>query len=169
LSLQAADDIVLKRMRRRHSRALAEAVIRRARLVRPDIVFGADLIAGFPTETEAMFANTLEAVEDLDVTYLHVFPFSPRPGTPAARMPQVPAPVRSERAARLRDLGARARARHFARRIGSTTEVLIEQPGTGRCPWYAPFRLGFAATPGTIVPVRVTAASSEHLEGERLR
>ncbi len=166
LSLQAMDDLVLKRMKRRHGRADAFAVAARARAARPDIVFGADLIAGFPTESEAMFANTLDAVEELGLTYLHVFPYSPRPGTPAARMPQVPGAVRRERAARLRAAGVRARARYFAGRVGTTAEVLVEQPHTGRCPWYASVSLGFAAEPGTLVSVRINAACDERLYAE---
>jgi threonylcarbamoyladenosine tRNA methylthiotransferase MtaB len=166
LSLQAMDDLVLKRMRRRHGRADAFAVAARARAARPDVVFGADLIAGFPTESEAMFANTLDAVEELGLTYLHVFPYSPRPGTPAARMPQVPGAVRRERAARLRAAGVRARARYFAGRVGTTAEVLVEQPHTGRCPWYASVSLGFAAEPGTLVSVRINAACDERLYAE---
>jgi threonylcarbamoyladenosine tRNA methylthiotransferase MtaB len=168
LSLQAMDDLVLKRMRRRHDRAGALATVARARAARADVVFGADLIAGFPTETEAMFDNTLAAVEELGLTYLHVFPYSPRPGTPAARMPQVQAPVRQQRAARLREEGARSRARFFASRIGTVTEILVEKPGIGRCPWYAPVALGFAAEPGTLVPVRLSAADDERLYAERL-
>jgi threonylcarbamoyladenosine tRNA methylthiotransferase MtaB len=166
LSLQAMDDLVLKRMKRRHGRTEALAVAARAREARPDVVFGADLIAGFPTESEAMFANTLDAVEELRLTYLHVFPYSPRPGTPAARMPQVPGPVRQERAARLRAVGLRARARYFASRIGTTADVLVEKRSTGRCAWYAPVSLGFAAEPGTLVPVRINAADDERLYAE---
>src|SRR5512132_1753364 len=167
LSLQAMDDLVLKRMRRRHGRADALAVAARARAARPDVVFGADLIAGFPTENEDMFANTLDAVEELGPTYLHVFPYSPRPGTPAARMPQVPWPVRRERAARLREAGTQTRARFFASRVGTTTDVLLEGAGIGRCPWYAPVSLGASvavgAEPGTLMPVRINAADEERL------
>jgi threonylcarbamoyladenosine tRNA methylthiotransferase MtaB len=166
LSLQAMDDLVLKRMKRRHGRADALAVAARARAARTDVVFGADLIAGFPTESEDMFANTRDAVERLGLTYLHVFPYSPRPGTPAARMPQVPGPVRQQRAARLRAVGLRARARYFAGRVGTTAEVLVEKRDTGRCAWYAPVSLGFAAEPGTLVPVRINAADDERLYAE---
>jgi threonylcarbamoyladenosine tRNA methylthiotransferase MtaB len=166
LSLQAMDDLVLKRMKRRHGRADALAVGARARAARPHVVFGADLIAGFPTESEAMFANTLAAVEELGLTYLHVFPYSPRPGTPAARMPQVPGPVRRERAARLRAAGVRTRSLYFASRVGTTAEVLVEQPHTGRCSWYAPVSLGFAAEPGTLLSVRIGAADEERLYAE---
>ena len=167
LSLQAADDTVLKRMKRRHSRAQACAMVERLRRARPDVVFGADLIAGFPTETDAMFANTLSAVDEMDLTYLHVFPFSARPETPAARMPQVPGPLRRERAARLRRAGERARSRFFVGRVGSTAEVLVEEGRNGRCPYYAPVRLDFDAPPGSLVPVRITGAAADHLTGER--
>jgi threonylcarbamoyladenosine tRNA methylthiotransferase MtaB len=167
LSLQAADDTVLKRMKRRHSRAQAMAVVERFRQARSDVVFGADLIAGFPTETDAMFANTLSAVDDMDLTYLHVFPFSARPETPAARMPQVPGPLRRERAARLRHAGERARRRFFEARVGTTAEVLVEEGRNGRCPHYAPVRLDFAAPPGSLVPIRFTGAAADHLRGAR--
>jgi threonylcarbamoyladenosine tRNA methylthiotransferase MtaB len=167
LSLQAADDTVLKRMKRRHSRAQAMAVVERFRQARSDVVFGADLIAGFPTETDAMFANTLSAVDDMDLTYLHVFPFSARPETPAARMPQVPGPLRRERAARLRHAGERARRRFFEARVGTTAEVLVEEGRNGRCPHYAPVRFDFAAPPGSLVPIRFTGAAADHLRGAR--
>lgn len=163
LSLQAADDLVLKRMRRRHGRAQAADVIARLRASRADIVFGADLIAGFPTESDAAFANTLAAVDEFGLTWLHVFPYSPRQGTPAARMPQVAPPLRQERAAALRAAGDAARTRHFSQRIGSRTEVLVESDGIGRCPYYAPVRLDFAAEPGTIVPVTIGGADARQL------
>ena len=127
LSLQAMDDTVLKRMKRRHGRDDAVAVVARARKARPDAVFGADLIAGFPTETEAMFENTLAAVKDLGLAYLHVFPYSARPGTPAARMPEVPVPVRKSRAARLRAAGDKGLKRFLAGRAGTTAQVLVEK------------------------------------------
>ena len=167
LSLQAADDMVLKRMRRRHTRAGAAALCRRARRARPDVVFGADLIAGFPTETERMFANTLAAVRDLGLTYLHVFPYSPRPGTPAARMPQVPPPVRKERAARLRGAGDDALARYLESLIGTTAEVLVEKDRGGRSRHYAPVRLSFDATPGALVSTRITGTADGRLVGRR--
>lgn len=165
LSLQAADDIVLKRMKRRHTRAQAAAMVERARRARPDVVFGADLIAGFPTETDDMFAHTLDAVEDMGLTYLHVFPFSARSGTPAARMPQVPGPVKRRRAAMLRDAGDRAQRRFFESRIGSTTEVLVERGRDGRCPHHAPVSLDFDAEPGSLVFARITGAGPDHLIG----
>jgi threonylcarbamoyladenosine tRNA methylthiotransferase MtaB len=165
LSLQSADDTILKRMKRRHSRAQALAAVKRARRARPDVVFGADLIAGFPTETDEMFGRTLDAVEDLGLTYLHVFPFSPRPGTPAARMPQVPGLAKRQRAAALREAGNRAQARFFESRVGSTTEILVEQGRDGRCPHYAPVSLEFDAEPGAIVAARITGASHDRLTG----
>ena len=116
LSLQAGDDLILKRMKRRHSRADAIAFCEQVRRLRPDVVFGGDIIAGFPTETEDMFARSLDLVDECGLTHLHVFPFSPRPGTPAARMPQVAGEVIKERAARLREKGEAALARHLDRR-----------------------------------------------------
>jgi len=166
LSLQAIDDMVLKRMKRRHDRARTFEVVARARAARPDVVFGADLIAGFPTETEAMFANTLEAVDTLGLTWLHVFPYSARQGTPAARMPQVPGPERRERAARLRAAGDAARARFLAGCVGTETEVLVEAPGTGRCPRYAPVAISPEAEPASLLSVRIRAADHERLYAE---
>jgi len=165
LSLQAADDSVLKRMRRRHSRADAAAVVSRARRLRPETVFGADLIAGFPTETEGQFATTLSAVGDLGLVYLHVFPYSPRPGTPAARMPQVPGPVRKQRAARLRAAGHAARGSYFASRVGCETDVLVEDGRIGRGSDYAPVGLDRDVSPGAIIRTRVTGADAEQLFG----
>ena len=164
LSLQAGDDLVLKRMKRRHSRADAARVVDRARRLRPDTVFGADLIAGFPTESEAMFEGSLSAVDDLGLTYLHVFPYSPRPGTPAARMPQVAPEIRKERAARLRAAGARALDGFLRSRIGRHADALIEKPGFGRTEHYAPVSVE-GGTAGAIMPVRVTGVSEGRLVG----
>jgi threonylcarbamoyladenosine tRNA methylthiotransferase MtaB len=164
LSLQSGDDMVLKRMKRRHSRADAVRLCDRVRRLRPDVVFGADLIAGFPTETEAMFDNTLRLVEDCGLTYLHVFPYSSRPGTPAARMPQVPVPVRKARAARLRAAGEDALGRYLTARIGTRANVLVETEGFGRCEHYAPVAIE-ATEPGQIVPVEIVAASGTTLTG----
>ncbi len=169
LSLQSGDDIVLKRMKRRHSRAEALAVVNRARRARPDVVFGADLIAGFPTESDAMFAATLGAVQDLGLTYLHVFPFSARSGTPAARMPQLSGPVKRQRAAALRDAGERAQRRFFDSRVGSTTEILVETDRGGRCPYYAPVSIDFDAEPGAVVSARIIGAVDDGLKGGRTR
>ena len=132
LSLQAGDDMILKRMKRRHLRDDAIRFCEEARRLRPDLVFGADIIAGFPTETEAMFANSLALVDACGLTHLHVFPFSPRPGTPAARMPQVDRKLVKERAARLRAKGEEALLRHLEREIGKTRNVLTETADTGR-------------------------------------
>ncbi len=165
LSLQAADDLVLKRMKRRHLRADAARIVDRLRLARPDMVFGADLIAGFPTETDQMFANTLAAIGDLGLVWLHVFPYSPREATPAARMPQVPPAERRTRARLLRETGDRARAAYLAGRIGVTTEVLVETDRTGRCPDYAPVRLDCPAVPGTLLGVRISGADTDTLYG----
>ena len=132
LSLQAGDDTILKRMKRRHSRAQAVAVAERARRARPDVVLGGDLISGFPTETEDMFNRTLDLVEDVGLTYLHVFPFSARSGTPAARMPQIAGPLKRARAAALREAGDRAQRQFFESQVGKTTEILVEQGRDGR-------------------------------------
>jgi threonylcarbamoyladenosine tRNA methylthiotransferase MtaB len=132
LSLQAGDDLVLKRMKRRHSRADAIRFCDEVRRLRPEVVFGADIIAGFPTESEAMFARSLDLVEECGLTHLHVFPFSPRPGTPAARMPQVGREVVKERAKRLRESGEAALRRHLAAEVGARRQVLTETDGLGR-------------------------------------
>ncbi len=141
LSVQAGHDLTLKRMKRRHSRADVIEICERLRQARPEIAFGADLIAGFPTETEAMFAATLDLVAEADLTYLHVFPYSARAGTPAARMPQVPKPERKERAARLRAAGDRALGRFLARQVGTLAEMLVERDGAGHTDAFAPVRL----------------------------
>src|ERR1700738_5174443 len=127
LSLQAGDDLILKRMKRRHSRAQAIPVARRARMLRPEVALGADLIAGFPTETEDMFGRSLDLVAECGLAFVHVFPYSARPGTPAARMPHPPDPLVKERAARVRSASQGALAAELASRVGSETDVLIEQ------------------------------------------
>jgi threonylcarbamoyladenosine tRNA methylthiotransferase MtaB len=167
LSLQAADDMVLKRMKRRHTRRDVVELCRRARAARADVVFGADLIAGFPTETDAMFANTVAAVEEMDLTYLHVFPYSSRAGTPAAKMPQIPKALRTERAATLRSMGDAARNRFFESRIGARAEVLVEKERLGHCQHFAPVHLGFDARPGTIVGARIEKRTNDRLVGSR--
>jgi threonylcarbamoyladenosine tRNA methylthiotransferase MtaB len=153
LSLQSGDDLILKRMKRRHGRADAVAFCGEARRQRPDIVFGADLIAGFPTETEAMLEATLRLVEDCGIAYLHVFPFSPRPGTPAARMPQLPVEVVRDRAARLREVGKAALAAHLEREVGQVRTALVEHGGVARTEHFVPVRLAGDASPGRIVKV----------------
>jgi threonylcarbamoyladenosine tRNA methylthiotransferase MtaB len=163
LSLQAGDDLILKRMKRRHSRADAIAFCEEARRLRPDIVFGADIIAGFPTETEAMFANTLALVEECGLTWLHVFPFSPRPGTPAARMPQVPGAAIRERAARLRAAGEAAAARYLAAQQGREARVLMEAPRLGRSEQFAEVVFGEDRPVGEIVTARIRGVDGNRL------
>ena len=138
LSLQSGDDLILKRMKRRHDRAQAVAVCRTLRQLRPDIVFGADLIAGFPTESEDMFRRSLELVEECGLTFLHVFPYSPRPGTPAARMPQVAGNDIKERARRLRVAGETALRKRLASEVGAVRDVLIESATAGRTQHFVP-------------------------------
>jgi threonylcarbamoyladenosine tRNA methylthiotransferase MtaB len=167
LSLQAGDDMILKRMKRRHLRADAIAFCREARALRPDIVFGADLIAGFPTETEEMFANSLALVEECGLTFLHVFPFSARIGTPAAKMPQLSGPLRKERAARLRAAGAAALGRYLTGKVGGSARLLVEGNENGgafgHTDHFAPVRLVHEAPAGAILEARVTAAANDHL------
>jgi len=155
LSLQAGDDLILKRMKRRHSRADAIALCAELRRRRPGIVFGADLIAGFPTETEDMFRRSLDFVEDCGLTLLHVFPFSPRPGTPAARMPQVARGVVKDRARRLRRHGEAALRRHLDAEVGSVRRVLTESDGCGRSEHFTPVRFDAAIEPGIIVEAKM--------------
>jgi threonylcarbamoyladenosine tRNA methylthiotransferase MtaB len=152
LSLQAGDDMILKRMKRRHSRADALKLIAGVRAVRPDTAFGADFIAGFPTETDEMFENTMRLVEEGGLSFLHVFPFSPRPGTPAARMPPVARPVVKERAARLRAAGEAALARHLQRQVGRVVTGLVERDGVARAEDFTEI----AFTGQAIVPMRIT-------------
>jgi threonylcarbamoyladenosine tRNA methylthiotransferase MtaB len=168
LSLQAGHDLTLKRMRRRHRVADAIRFCREARRLRPDLVLGADLIAGFPTETEAMFQATLDCVDACGLAFLHVFPFSARPGTPAARMPQVPAAAIRERALRLRARGEAALASHLQRQVGRRLEVLIEAPRRGRTPGYAHCDVDGPFRAGDIVPVEIVAAGRDRLVGSAL-
>ena len=156
LSLQAGDDMILKRMKRRHSRADALRLVRDVRAVRPDTAFGADLIAGFPTEAEAMFENTLSLVEEAGLSFLHVFPFSPRPGTPAARMPQLQRPIVKDRAARLRAAGDAALTRHLGRQVGRTLAGLVERPGVARAEDFTEIAFGGEALVGGVVGLVVT-------------
>ncbi|HEY9234169.1 MULTISPECIES: tRNA (N(6)-L-threonylcarbamoyladenosine(37)-C(2))-methylthiotransferase MtaB [Phenylobacterium] len=154
LSLQAGDDMILKRMKRRHLRADALKLVAEVRAVRPDIAFGADLIAGFPTETEEMFANTLALVEEAGLAFLHVFPFSPRPGTPAARMPQLPRNVVKERAALLRAAGEAALVRHLERQAGRMLSGLVERPGVARADDFTEIAFEGEAAVGSIVALQ---------------
>ena len=164
LSLQSGDPLVLKRMKRRHSPDDAHRLCARLRSYRPDIVFGADLIAGFPTESDEMFENTLAHIDACGLTWLHVFPYSERPGTSAARMPQVPVPVRKERARRLRDAGHAAANRFLESRIGSNARVLVEKTGFGRSEHNAPVRLPSCYRPGDIHVLPVTGSDSGLLQ-----
>jgi threonylcarbamoyladenosine tRNA methylthiotransferase MtaB len=170
LSLQSGDDMILKRMKRRHSQADAIEFCQRVRKARPDIVFGADLIAGFPTETDEMFQNSLRLIEECGLTYLHVFPYSARAGTPAARMPQLPMAVRKERAQRLRLAGAAAQRRDFEARLGGTATVLIEKQrdgvAFGHSEHFSPVRLLERTAPGEIVAARITGLDSANLIGQ---
>jgi threonylcarbamoyladenosine tRNA methylthiotransferase MtaB len=161
LSLQAASDLILKRMKRRHSREGAASAIARARQIRPGIAIGADLIAGFPTETDDLFDETLDFVREHALPYLHVFPYSERPSTPAARMPSVPVSLRRERAARLRAAGVENAAAFHAGLIGQDADVLAETDHAGHTEHFAPVRL--AATPGTLMRARITGADAQGL------
>jgi threonylcarbamoyladenosine tRNA methylthiotransferase MtaB len=156
LSVQAGSDMILKRMKRRHLRSDVIALARRLREARADLVLGADLIAGFPTEDEAMFEDSMRIVEEADLTYLHVFPFSARVGTPAARMPQLSGTVRRERAGRLRALGDQRRERYLQSLAGSEAEILAEKDNRGYTQHYAPARIDHAVNPGEVVRVRIT-------------
>jgi threonylcarbamoyladenosine tRNA methylthiotransferase MtaB len=162
LSLQAGDDLILKRMKRRHSRADAIAFCDQVRRLRPDVVFGGDIIAGFPTETEDMFRRSLDLVDECGLVHLHVFPFSPRPGTPAARMPQVARALARERAQRLRRKGEAALLRHLQDQVGVTRRVLSETRELGRTEHFTPVRLS-AAGPGLLLDVAIAAHDGRHL------
>ena len=163
LSLQAGDDLILKRMKRRHLRDDAIKFCEDARKLRPEIVFGADIIAGFPTETEAMFENSLRLVEDCDLTFLHVFPFSPRKGTPAARMPQVKGPEIRDRAARLRALGESVLLRHLAAQSGKNHRVLMESPRMGRTEQFTEVDFSQDQTEGAIIDTVIRGHGSARL------
>ncbi len=164
LSLQSGDNMILKRMKRRHAREDSIAFCAELKSRRPDMVFGADLIAGFPTETEAMFQNSLDLVDACDLTYLHVFPYSSRPGTPAARMPMVAQDVIKRRAALLRARGEQRLQKFLTQQVGSMQAVLVETPDTGRTAQFALSRFAQRMTPGALVNVDVVAAQASHLE-----
>jgi threonylcarbamoyladenosine tRNA methylthiotransferase MtaB len=165
LSLQAGDDLVLKRMKRRHSRAQAIDVAYRARALRPEVSLGADLIAGFPTETEDMFRRSLDLVAECGLAFVHVFPYSVRPGTPAARMPQLPAQIIKERAARLRAAGAAMLTEELRSRVGSETDVLIERPGIGRAEFHAVVRFTVPSDTGSVRHMRLIDTDGSSLVG----
>ena len=163
LSLQSGDDMILKRMKRRHAREDAIAFCETVRSSRPDIAFGADIIAGFPTETDGMFENSIRLVEECGLTWLHVFPYSARQGTPAARMPQVDGAVVRDRAAKLREIGVSRVQRHLAEMQGRNVRLLMEKPDQGRTEGFALTRLSSAARPGAIVSARVTGSDGASL------
>jgi threonylcarbamoyladenosine tRNA methylthiotransferase MtaB len=163
LSLQAGDDLILKRMKRRHTRTDAIAFCNRVRRLRPEVAFGADVIAGFPTETEAMFARSLDLVEECGLTQLHVFPFSPRPGTPAARMPQLDRAVVKQRAARLRAKGEAALARYLEAQVGHRLLVLTERGGIGHTEQFTAVRLASAVEPGKFLDLTMAGHDGRQL------
>jgi threonylcarbamoyladenosine tRNA methylthiotransferase MtaB len=164
LSMQSGDDMILKRMRRRHLREDAIRFCDEARRLRPDVAFGADLIAGFPTETDAMFESTRDIVDACGLAYLHVFPFSPRSGTPAARMPQVPRDVVKQRAQNLRQKGSEALVRHLSVQVGRSVEVLVERDGLARAPDYAEVSLD-GLPPGKLANVTIAGHDDRRLIG----
>ena len=168
LSIQSGDDMILKRMKRRHSRDDALAICDRIRELRPDATFGADLIAGFPTESDSMFENTLNLVGEAGLSHLHVFPYSEREGTPAARMPQLPVQIRRERAGRLREAGEAQMRRIMDQRVGQTISVLVEKNRAGRCEHYLPVSLDGDMPPGAITSAMVTGLDGHGLKATRL-
>ena len=168
LSLQSGDDLILKRMKRRHSRDDALAIVGKLRRLRPEIVLGADIIAGFPTEDDAMFENTLAIVTEADLTYLHVFPYSPREGTPAARMPQVSKHAARKRAEILRHAGDMQVQRLMASRVGRIENVLTERNGIGRTEQFLPVAMP-GSEPGKLLAVHITGVAADGLVGETVR
>jgi len=166
LSIQAGHDLTLKRMKRRHLRADVIDLCERLRRERSDVVFGADLIAGFPTEDEAMFDQTMSIVDAAGLTFLHVFPYSPRPGTPAARMPQLPRPLIKERAQRLREMGERVLERFLEAEVGKRREMLVERQGTGHTQHFVPVRLNRPAPAGTLTDITIIGRDTGLLIGE---
>ncbi len=166
LSLQSGDDMILKRMKRRHTRAHAVGFCAEIRRARPDIVFGADLIAGFPTENEGMFENTLRLVEECGLTHLHVFPFSPRPGTPAALMPRVEAGVVAARARRLREAGDAALRAHLAAQVGKRLALLAERGGVARAEDFTKVRIGDVPA-GEMITAQIVGRDGKMLIGAR--
>ena len=168
LSLQAGDDMILKRMKRRHLRQDAINICQKFRRLRPDVTFGADIIAGFPTETEAMFENTLQIVEECNLSFLHVFPYSPRKGTPAARMPQVDKEVRKERAVRLRHAVQRNLEKTLNSFVCKEISVLFESETQGHSEHFLIVKATTPQIPGSLVTMRVVKAKNDHLIGESL-
>ena len=168
LSLQSMDDMVLKRMKRRHTRNQAIDLAKRALDLRPDVVLGADLIAGFPTETDGMFENTLAAVSEIELIHLHVFPYSERDGTPAAKMPSIAMDVRKNRALKLRNAGEKILSDYRYTQIGTTTEALIERGSRGLSPQFVPVRLNDTFNSGELVKVQIIGQADGELMGKRI-
>ena len=165
LSLQAGDNMILKRMKRRHTREEAIEFCNKIKQLRPEMTFGADLIAGFPTETDEMFKNTLNILDDCQLTWLHIFPYSPREGTPAARMPQVNDKTIRERAFQLRESGKRRVDIHLEAQVGRTFDTLVESPMTGRTGQYSVVKLPNKEVPGSIIPLTITGFDDGNLIG----
>ncbi len=163
MSLQAGDNMILKRMKRRHLREDAIEMCRRAREYRPDISFGADIIAGFPTETDDMFKNTARIIEECDLTFLHIFPYSEREGTPAAKMPQVDSQIRKQRAKHLRDLGNIQLKKHLKYNLNKKMQVIVEKDSFGRSEYFTPIRIDKELKPGSMVNVKTHTLNKKHL------
>jgi len=166
LSVQSGDDLILKRMKRRHSRAHTIAFCESVRRLRPEAAFGADFITGFPTESEEMFENSLRLVDEAGLSQLHVFPYSARKGTPAARMPQLGHAIAKARGARLRAKGEAALQARFNAMTGKIRSVLVEKPGFGHSECFAPVAFDGSAAPGSIMPVLITGADRTRLQGK---
>ena len=167
-SLQAGDNIILKRMKRRHCRNDAIEICNHIRNLRPNATFGADLIAGFPTETQEMFSNTLKIIEECDLTHLHVFPYSERNGTPAAKMPPIPQKERRRRATLLREAGKRRMHNLLKDSIGKAASVLVEKNGIGHCERYLPFQLITPVQDGTLIRCLIKEANGDVLQAEEI-
>ena len=168
LSLQSGDDMILKRMKRRHSRAQAIELCQRLQAVRPEITFGADIIAGFPTETDVMFESSLSIISEIGIPWLHVFPYSARQGTPAAKIPPVDGNIIKARAKALREAGSTVKAAHLQSRIGDEAVALFEETGLGRLPDFSFVKVDTPPHAGSLARVRVTGATDEHLTGQNL-
>lgn len=169
LSLQHGDNLMLKRMKRRHSREDAIELANRLKTLRPDMALGADLIAGFPTETEAAFENSLDLIDECGIAFLHAFPYSPRPGTPAARMPQLEKSVIKERAARLREAGQAALVRHLDQHVGRQTDILVERDRLGRLPDFTPVTFDdVSAEAGRPISARIIGHDQTRLKAQPL-
>jgi threonylcarbamoyladenosine tRNA methylthiotransferase MtaB len=168
LSLQSGDDMILKRMKRRHSRAQAIELCQRLQAVRPEITFGADIIAGFPTETDVMFESSLSIISEIGIPWLHVFPYSARQGTPAAKIPPVDGNIIKARAKALREAGSTVKAAHLQSRIGDEAVALFEETGLGRLPDFSFVKVDTPPHAGSLARVRVTGATDEHLTGQIL-